>query len=232
MRIKEFNDTGDMASVAASIFKDELRQNLELLLCAATGNSPLPLYRHLALEADKDSILFQQVRLIPLDEWVGLTTPMGSCHSYLKEHVLDPLRISNDRYLQFHPEASDLEQECLRIQSLLKQQGPIDFCVLGLGKNGHLGLNEPAPVLQDHCHIADLAPLSQYHNLLDATKQKPTQGLTLGMKDILSSKRVLLIISGDGKEDAKKALFSKKIDSQCPASYLWQHNNVDCLIVT
>ncbi len=232
MRIRDFINTRDMAIAGASIIKYELRLKPELLLCAATGNSPLLLYKQLVLQAEKDKTLFQKFRLMPLDEWIGLSSSAGSCHAYLNEHILNPLKISDNRYLRFHPEAKNLELELLRIQGLLQEHGPIDLCVLGLGKNGHLGLNEPAKVLQDHCHIADLTPQSRDHNMLQAIGDMPTQGLTLGMKDILSSKRVLLIISGDGKEDAKRALFSKEIDSQCPASYLWQHNNVDCFVLT
>lgn len=216
---------------AASIVKDELKRKPGMLLCAATGQSPLPLYKQLAFEHENNKTLFQQLRLIPLDEWIGLTTSAGSCHSYLEKNVLDPLKITQDRYLKFNPGVDDLELECQRIKGLLKQHGPIDLCVLGLGQNGHLGLNEPALVLQDHCHVADLAARSQGHNMLQAASDKPSQGLTLGMKDILSSNRVLLIISGDGKEVAKKAFFSKKIDPQCPATYLWRHSNVDCLML-
>ena len=231
MRIREFNGTGNMAIEAASIVKDELQRKPEMLFCAATGQSPLPLYKQLAIEHENNNTLFQQFRLIPLDEWIGLPTYEGSCHAYLKKHVLDPLKITEDRYLKFNPRVDDLELECQRIQGFLKQHGPIDLCVLGLGKNGHLGLNEPTPVLREHCHVADLAAQSRGHNMLDVASDKPTQGLTLGMKDILSSNRILFIISGDGKEVAKKAFFSKKIDPQCPATYLWQHSNVDCLVV-
>ena len=113
----------------------------------------------------------------------------------------------------------------------LENQGPIDICILGLGRNGHLGFNEPAAVLHPHCHIMDLALQTQQHIMVANVLSKPTKGLTLGMRDILSSKKIVLLVSGKGKEEAMQKLRSAEITSQCPASFLWLHNNVDCLLI-
>jgi galactosamine-6-phosphate isomerase len=149
----------------------------------------------------------------------------------LQKHILRPLKVTQERYFPFNPRAQDLEEECLRIQAMVKEQGPIDLCIMGLGKNGHLGFNEPAIELQPHCHIAELTTESQQHSMILGSSIKPTQGITLGMQDILSSKRIILIVSGSGKDEAKKQLLSGEITCECPASLLWKHNNVDCLVV-
>lgn len=232
MRIAEFENTHQIGQKAFSIVMDEIEHNPQLLLCAATGSSPLQLYRNLAEEAKKRAAVFDQLRVLPLDEWVGLSSSDGSCHAFLQKHILRPLKFAQERYFPFNPRAENLKEECLRIQALVKEQGPIDLCVLGLGKNGHLGLNEPADELQPHCHIADLTIESQQHSMILDSSIKPTQGITLGMQDILSSKRILLLVSGNGKEEAKKQLLSGEITCECPASLLWKHDNVDCLVVT
>lgn len=232
MRIAEFEEIDQMGQKAFSIVMDEIEHNPQLLLCAATGSSPLPLYRNLDEEAKKRAAAFDQLRVVPLDEWVGLPSSDGSCHAFLQKHILRPLNITQERYFRFNAAAEDLKEECMRIQALVKEQGPIDLCVLGLGKNGHLGFNEPADELQPHCHIADLAVQSQQHSMILDSSIKPIQGITLGIQDILSSKRILLLVSGSGKEEAKKKLLSGEITSQCPASLLWKHHNVDCLVVT
>jgi galactosamine-6-phosphate isomerase len=231
MNIIDFTDIAEMGEYAASIIINEATSNPKLLICTATGNSPLPLYKRLAREAQKNTLLFRKMRVIPLDEWVRLPTEEGSCHAHLKKHVLAPLRISKDRYYRFNAARENLEEECGRIQNLLEDQGPIDICILGLGRNGHLGFNEPTNVLHPHCHIMDLAPQTKQHIMVANVQSKPTKGLTLGMRDILSSKRIVLLVSGKGKEEAKQELRSAQISSQCPASFLWLHNNVDCLIV-
>ena len=231
MRIAEFEEIDQMGQKAFSIVMDEIEHNPKLLLCAATGSSPLPLYRNLAEEAKKRAAVFDQFRVLPLDEWVGLSSSDGSCHAFLQNHILRPLKVTQKRYFPFNPRAQDLEEECLRIQALVKEQGPIDLCIMGLGKNGHLGFNEPAIELQPHCHIAELTTESQQHSMILDSSIKPTQGITLGMQDILSSKRIILIVSGSGKDEAKKQLLSGEITCECPASLLWKHNNVDCLVV-
>lgn len=220
-----------MSQKAAGIVLDEVKRNPELLLCAATGNSPTLLYNLLAEECQKHKTLFHKTRVIPLDEWIGLPTSEGSCHEYIGKHILKPLQISEDRYLGFNSGAQDFENECERIQELLILKGPIDVCILGLGKNGHLGFNEPANTLRLHCHIASLAPQSQEHSMIQTSSSKPTQGLTLGMQDILAAKKIILLVSGTSKEAAKKQLISGNISNDYPATWLWKHDNVDCLIL-
>ncbi len=230
MRIHNYTDNNEMVGKAKSIVMEAISHNPGLLLCAATGSSVSPLYKMLGKEAQKNRLLFKNLRIIPLDEWIGLPTAEGSCHSYLSEHLIVPLKISEERYFPFNTTAANLEKECLRIQGLLKIQGPIDLCILGLGKNGHLGFNEPAQILHPHCHIANLSTQSQHHTMVAHSEKKPTHGLTLGMQDVLSSKQILILVSGNGKEKAKQQLLSGKIDPQCPASFLWKHQNVDCLV--
>ena len=231
MNVNYFSNAEAMSRSAADIVLEEVRRNPELLLCTATGSSPKKLYQILAEENRQQMSLFQKVRIIPLDEWIGLPTPEGSCHTYIDEHILRPLQIPIEHYFGFNRDAAQLEKECGRIQELLHREGPIDVCILGLGKNGHLGFNEPADVLQPHCHIASLSPQSQEHSMIENTPSKPTKGLTLGMQDILAAKKIILVVSGEGKEKATQRLLSGDISNDCPASWLSKHDNVDCLIV-
>ncbi|MGI9552149.1 MAG: galactosamine-6-phosphate isomerase [Aurantibacter sp.] len=231
MNISYFANVSAMSQTASELFLKEVRSKPELLLCTATGSSPKLLYHNLAVESQRESSLFQEMRVIPLDEWIGLSTPEGSCHAYIEEHVLNPLKIPAARYFGFNADAEHLEEECWRIQELLNRQGPIDVCILGLGKNGHLGFNEPANELKLDCHIANLAWQTRKHSMIGGTSAKPTKGLTLGMHDILAAKKIILLVSGLGKEEATKQLLSGTIANDCPATWLWKHDNVDCLMV-
>lgn len=220
-----------MSQKALELVLEEVQKNSKLLLCTATGNSPRLLYQNMAKESQGNISLFQKMRVIPLDEWIGLPTLEGSCHQYINENILTPLKISTGRYFAFNSNAKQLEKECKRIQVILTENGPIDLCILGLGKNGHLGFNEPANELEAYCHISRLSSESQTHNMIDNIELKPTKGLTLGMQDILSARKIILMVSGKGKEVAIEKLLSKKITNDCPATWLWQHDNVNCLIV-
>uniref|UniRef100_UPI0035937362 6-phosphogluconolactonase n=1 Tax=Pricia sp. TaxID=2268138 RepID=UPI0035937362 len=108
--------------------------------------------------------------------------------------------------------------------------GPIDICILGLGKNGHIGFNEPAKTLTPFCHVAKLSEKSLQHSMANTMKPKPAYGLTLGMADILRSKKIILLLTGSDKQDIIFKLLSKEITTQLPASFLWLHHDVSCFI--
>lgn len=231
MKISYFADYASMSENAASLLVTELKIKKELLVCCATGGSPLGFYQRLAGMYPTAADLFDRVRILKLDEWGGI--PMNdpnSCHSYLQEQVLKPLKISPNRYIAFDSEVKDVEEECKRIQRRIDQTGPIDFCVLGLGKNGHLGFNEPADYLKPDCHIATLAATTVQHSMVQTMPKIPTFGVTIGLKDLLGSRKILLLITGSQKQDAIKNLLTKQITTQLPASMLWLHSNVECLI--
>lgn len=232
MNIEYFHDYAAMNARGVSLVIEEVNRRPNLMLCAATGSSPLGLYRELSDNFNSQPNLFKEIRIIKLDEWVGFgKNAEETCEHYLINNLLKPLNISEDRYISFDPDTQNPEEDCIRMQGLLKENGPIDLCVLGLGRNGHLGFNEPGEYIQPNCHVAKLASASQQHAMVAKGNITPTHGVTLGMADILSSRRILVLVSGEGKEEAKDNLMSGKITTECPASFLWLHNNVDCLIM-
>jgi galactosamine-6-phosphate isomerase len=210
---------------------EQLSLNKSLLLCAATGDSPLRTYELLAESTVHDISLFSQLRIVKLDEWGGLPmTHPGTCESFLRKHLLRPLSVTDDRYIAFRSDAASPEKECNRIQQALSAQAPVDICVLGIGMNGHIALNEPAPELQPHCHRAVLAGTSLQHPMIAGSDRPPTCGLTLGMADILQSRKIILLIGGSKKAKITKAFLSGMITTALPASFLWLHPDVVCLI--
>ena len=112
---------------------------------------------------------------------------------------------------------------------MLDKEGPIDICVLGLGANGHLALNEPAEQLQPFVHVARLTAESCQHPMLAESAARPSYGLTIGMADILQSRKVLLLVSGVHKREQFQRLLSRQVSTQFPASFLWLHPDVTCL---
>ena len=151
----------------------------------------------------------------------------GSCETYLQRHLIGPLRIPSDRYFAFQNQANP-EMECARISQILAMTGPIDLSILGLGLNGHLGFNEPADALQPRSHRAELAPSSLQHSMIQKAKIPIKYGLTLGMADLLHSKKILLLVNGSHKATALQQLLSGRISTHFPASFLWLHPQVIC----
>ncbi len=134
-----------------------------------------------------------------------------------------------ERYIAFDSQAADADAECKRIAAWLERNGPIDVCVLGLGINGHIGFNEPAEFLQPHAHVAKLIESSMQHAMVTHSKHRPTHGLTLGMADLLQSRQVLLLVSGEGKRTAMSGLLDGRIATDFPASFLALHPDVRIL---
>jgi len=216
---------------AKNIIVSELSRHKDLMLCAATGSSPTKMYELFVDEAKTNPELFSELTLIKLDEWGNL--PMnneGTCESYIQKYLIRPLGIPQERYIAFQSKPENPERECLRVQKTLEAKGPIDICILGIGVNGHIALNEPSDYLDADCHVAYLTKESLKHPMLADSDEKPLYGITLGMANIMQSKLIILLISGTKKREIAKKLFDKRITTTLPASLLWLHPHVICLI--
>lgn len=224
------NDYNEMSESASDFLINCLKQKPDTLFCMATGSSPTDAYRLFIQKVHTQNIDTKKMRIVKLDEWCGLPKDNpATCEFYIHKHLLKPLDISEDRYISFNPMEKNEEYECRRITALIKENGGIDCCVLGIGKNGHLGLNEPAQELPLFAHKAVLDPKTQTHSMLTSNKVTVSEGYTLGLKDILSSKKILLLITGSDKQNAYNALKKKTISSNHPANYLWLHDNTFCI---
>lgn len=233
MRIEQFNDYNEMSQKAKELIVKELSEKKNTLLCAATGKSPKRTYELLAEEYKQQPALFSHLRIIKLDEWGNI--PMDhpkTCETYLQTHLIYPLKIDQNRYISFQSNPEDPSVECEKVMAGLNQLGGIDFCILGLGLNGHIALNEPADFLQPHCHVADLSEMTLQHPMASGMHEKPSYGFTLGMADILQSKKILILIHGSNKSMIANEFLSGRISTMIPASFLWLHPNVICLADT
>lgn len=209
---------------AADRLIESVRRQPDLLLCVAAGSSPARTYQLLGEAATVQPTLFQHLRVIQVDEWLGLPpADPATCTADLHRHLLDPLGITPDRFIGFHSDTASPLAECERVGSWLAANGPIDVCVLGVGSNGHLAMNEPGATLHPGVHQARLADVSRQHPLLAAHREKPTHGLTLGMGDLLQAREILLLAFGAAKQRVVRRLFEPLIDPLFPASFLWLH---------
>jgi len=230
MTIRYCKNYDEMSQRGAQILISEIKRKPELLICAATGKSPTGLYENLSNEYQQNESLFGKIRIVMLDEWGGIAmNDPNSCRSYLNKFVTQPFGLSQDRFFAFDSEATDPTLECLKMQHAINEQGPIDVFFLGLGKNGHLGFNEPFS-FSSHCYAATLSAETLQHSMVASMDVKPSFGMTLGMLDILNSKKIVMLISGEGKHRVINKFLSQKIDRALPASFLWLHTKLECLI--
>jgi len=227
MQIEIAKNYSAMSARAADFIVAELKQRPNLLLCASAGGTPTGPYEQLAARHSRQPRLFGKMRVIQIDEWVGPPpTHPATCRSDLQSKLLTPLSIEPSRVRGYKSDAADPQRECKTISQWLAKNGPIDICILGLGLNGHIAMNEPADALVPHAHVSKLTPQSQKHAMLATLKRKPGRGLTLGMADILASRIILLLVNGARKRAILKRTLESKITTHLPASFLHLHPNV------
>lgn len=225
-QIEICRDHESLSSKAATLIKKALARKPDLLLCAAGGSTPLRTYELLAKDHVRHPELFTKLRVVKLDEWGGIAmNDPGTCENQIRSFVLSPLHVADKRYFGFDSHPVDPKAECERIRRRLTTEGPIDFCMLGLGMNGHLAMNEPAPSLKPSAHVARLKAVTLAHPMLAQSKSQPTYGLSLGMAEIMASREILLLVSGANKCQPLRKFLRREITTEFPASFLWLHSN-------
>ena len=230
LRIQVADTYDAMSHAAVDFICRELRQRPNLLLCVSAGATPTRAYELLAARGASEPGLFRQLRVLQIDEWGGLAPgDPATCEADLRTKILEPLGITRNHYQGFRTDATDPKAECDRIARWLAGNGPIDVCLLGLGGNGHVAMNEPAEAMVPRAHVAELARSSQNHAMLRDLAKKPRYGLTLGMGDILRSRRILLLVNGKRKRPALGRLMKPRVTTGFPASFLWLHPDATVL---
>ena len=162
MDIQIARDHGAMSRQAAARIARDVRRRPDLLLGLATGATPTRTYAELAEMGAREPSL-----------------PMrhpATCETYLRENVLGPWEVARSRYHGFQSQPHDAAAECARLARWLARHGPLDLCVLGLGRNGHLLMNGPAVALRAGPHVARLAPSTRAHSMVKAMKTPPRRG--------------------------------------------------------
>lgn len=213
----------DMSEIGAEILLDTIRKKPDAVICLATGNSPALMYEKICKVINRERIDLSQITFVKLDEWYGVDPQDEcTCTSFLKEHLLDQLYMQPKQIIEFVSNAADITQELHKVDAFLSEY-PIDVMILGLGMNGHLGLNEPGDYLMLSSHFTELSEKTKTHSMV---KNRTLQGgLTIGFKGIFEAKKVLMLICGEKKEAAYQAFMSQRITTAVPASLLWLHPN-------
>lgn len=219
-----------MSRKGFEIVRSEIEAKPDLLFCVASGGSPSGLYGEMVNEQKQNPDFCAKLQVVKLDEWGGLE--VGSTFTSeldVQTKFIQPLGIGSDRYLTIDPFTDDPLGECARMKTAL-EESPVDICILGIGVNGHIALNEPSDRLQLGFHVAELAESTLANGMIKSLNQPPTFGMTMGVGEILKSKKIILFIAGSGKKEAFQKLLKEEISTQFPASILWLHPNVDVLV--
>jgi len=167
------------------------------------------------------------VTVIGLDEWVGIpATSEGSCRYIVEENLLKPLNVESAHYTFFDSMTDDLQGECARVDRLIFEKGGVDFIIVGVGLNGHIGLNEPGTSFDLYCHVSKLAEITistgqKYFN----QSTELTQGITIGLKHLLEAKIAIMIATGERKAEIIREVVFQDPNINLPATVFKKHIN-------
>jgi glucosamine-6-phosphate deaminase len=233
MRVLVLPDYRTLSRTAAELVIEAVRSRPVVTLGLPTGSTPLGMYAELAARYRDEHLDFSHIRTFNLDEYFGLPQlhPM-SYHSYMWQHFF---RHVNAAPPNIHiPDGSpgvDADEECERYERLLAQAGRIDLLVAGIGANAHIAFNEPGSHFDSRTRVVDLTPETignaQKHF---GSESAPSRAITIGIANILESRRVLLLASGDAKAEAVRRALRQPVSEAVPASALQLHDDVTVLL--
>lgn len=232
MKLKIENDYEGMSMHAARHVIDVIKQKPDALLCIAAGDTPKLTCRYIATIAAEENIDFNRCYFVSLDEWIGISPENeGSCSYFLKHFLFDPLKISPDRLHVFDALAADTNGECRKMDDFIKQHNGIDLMIVGVGRNGHIGFNEPGVPFEKYSHVVDLDETTQSVGQKYFHEQtKLSQGITLGLQHLLESGKAILIANGTKKAAVMKEAIEGAVTTSMPASIMQKHSNGEVII--
>jgi len=214
------------ALLVARVIAHDLRANPHLVLGLATGKTMECVYRHLVRMHKDEGLDFSVCRTFNLDEYVGL--PPQNEHSYrfyMNEHLFNQVNIDQRSTHLPNGMAADLDVECQRYEALIQQFGGIDLQLLGIGKVGHIGFNEPLSALRSRTRVKALTPTTVKQNapLFGGGTKMPRRAITMGVGTIIEARRCLLLATGDSKADVIAQAVEGPITSMVTATALQLH---------
>ena len=224
--------------IAFQIFTaiEQKKQNNEhLVLGLATGSTPIPMYQELIRLHQEANLSFENVYTFNLDEYCGLSENHSeSYHYFMHKHLFDHIDIPTKNI--FIPsgkvEPVFLKDYCVGYEKHIQELGGIDIQILGIGRNGHIGFNEPGSSGVSITRKIELHHITKRDasSAFGGFDFVPTHAITMGMKTILSAKQIYLMAFGENKKQAIKQAILGDITDELPASFLQRHDNVSyCL---
>jgi glucosamine-6-phosphate deaminase len=232
MDVVVVGDRDTLGRRAASLVLDALRADPSLVLGVATGSSLMTTYRAL-VRAREDGTDFSAVRCVALDEYVGIPeSDPRSYHSFLRREVAGPLGVPSANLLIPDGNAADPPRACAAFEDAVRDAGGVGVQLLGIGRNGHVGFNEPGSEFGSRTRLARLSATTRADNarFFPRPGDVPTQCLTQGLATILEASAIVLVASGAHKAEAVAAAVEGPVTEACPASILQRHPRATVIV--
>ena len=219
------------SALAADVIESVVRADPECTLGLATGSSPVGMYRELARRCAEEGLDFSKVHSVNLDEYVGLEPTHDQSYRYfMDDNLFNHINIDKaNTYVA--KGVGDVEANLAEFNAVL-DKADIAVQVLGVGPDGHLGVNEPGDTLYDGAHkeTLDESTIDANARFFATRDDVPRYAFTMGMGNIMRARKLLLIISGSKKAAASALLMNDRIDPRCPVTFLRLHRDAVVLL--
>lgn len=233
MELIVVKDYEEMSKKAAAIMSSQVLLKKDSVLGLATGDTPLGMYKELISKYKKNEIDFSKVKTFNLDEYYGVDRNNSqSYYFYMMNNFFKYINIDMSNINIPDGTAQNVEKECINYDRKIKEAGGMDLQILGIGVNGHIGFNEPNVSFEAQTHLVSLDDKTIKSNarFFNSIDEVPVKAISMGIKTILQSKKIILLASGESKAKAIYNTVKGKISPETPASILQLHQDVTIIL--
>jgi len=227
-------DDEEISRQAAQLIASAVRKKPALTLGLATGSTMVGVYKHLVTLHTQGALDFSRVVTFNLDEYLGLSAAHPqSFHYFMRENLFARLNI-NPRNIHI-PDGTirgDYDQYCASYEESIRKAGGIDLQLLGIGRNGHIGFNEPTSSIGSRTRLKVLSQETMDDNAKSFApgEESPRCAITMGIGTILEARKILLLATGASKSEAIAKSIEGPITSAVSASALQLHPEVTFIV--
>ena len=233
MKFYKLKDYKDLSKKAAQLIASQLILKPNTVLGLATGSTPEGLYTELIKLYEQKIIDFRDVTTFNLDEYYGIHrhNPQSYYH-YMRKNLLDHINIKKENINIPNGLAENVERHCREYEEKIKTSGGVDVQILGIGRNGHIGFNEPTDEFKKETHLVYLQEETIEDNarFFENIDEVPHKAISMGIKTIMDAKKILLIANGESKAQAMYDSLRGPITPKVPASILQLHRDVTVVV--
>ncbi|HEY8891537.1 MAG TPA: glucosamine-6-phosphate deaminase [Clostridium sp.] len=233
MRIIVVDNYEEMSKKAALMIASQVTLKPNSVLGLATGDTPLGMYKELIKLYNKNEVDFKEVRTFNLDEYYGIDREnLQSYYYFMNANLFNSINIARENINMPDGMAKDVNASCIEYEKNIKELGGIDMQVLGIGGNGHIGFNEPNVNFEAETHLVNLdeGTIEANSRFFDSIEDVPVKAISMGIKTIMNSKKIILLANGINKAEAIERAVKGKINPNIPASILQLHNDVTIIL--
>ncbi len=233
IRIYVQKDYDEVSKKASQIVSAQITLNPTSVLGLATGSSPEGMYKNLVDMYKNDVIDFSEIVTFNLDEYLNLDADNDQSYAYyMNKHLFNHVNIKKENIHIPSGVAENINKTCFDYDKEIFKFNKIDLQVLGIGTNGHIGFNEPDVHFEAGTHLVDLDKKTVEANsrFFDSIDDVPKQAISMGIRNIMQSKKVMLIATGESKIEAISKMLFEDITPNLPASILQVHNDFTLIV--